>query len=495
MDDEAETLRALIGCLRALHGGNQKQMAAAVGLHPSTISRFEDGRRLPEQRHVEKFAQAVNLPMWFVDGALRPVLSQAAALARGVVPAGAGDAGDVPLPEGAAEALGAVARAAMAEFAAGGGSLPSADDAPTAAPSSRDPWNQLAEWAAEPPRLVEPALWPQFETLCVTLCEQSVHAAASDPARALGLARLALAVAELAPGEPAWQLRGRGFAWGFIGNARRVGGDLLAARSAFDSCWRLWRVGSPPPATALGEWRLLDLEASLCRAERQFEPALNRLDRALASAPSEARGRILLNKASILEQAGEFEAALATLREAAPLVAAMGEPRHLWVHSMNLVTTLCDLGQLAEAEERFPALQALTAELRHDLDQLRVRWLAGRIAAGRGRRAEARAAFEQVRAAFVERCIGYDAALVSLDLAALCLDEGRTAEVRSLAEEMLAVFRSLAVHREALAAVVVWTDAARAETVTVELLRSVRVRLQRAPLDPACATRPRTHSP
>jgi hypothetical protein len=52
-------------------------------------------------------------------------------------------------------------------------------------------------------------------------------------------------------------------------------------------------------------------------------------------------------------------------------------------------------------------------------------WLEqGRIAAGLGRRAEAIAALRQVRTDFAARGIPYDAALATLDLAVLLLEEG-----------------------------------------------------------------------
>ena len=48
----------------------------------------------------------------------------------------------------------------------------------------------------------------------------------------------------------------------------------------------------------------------------------------------------------------------------------------------------------------------------------------------------------------------YDAAIVSMDLALLYLRQRRTAELKTLAKEMLPIFRSQDVHREAVAALV-----------------------------------------
>ena len=61
---------------------------------------------------------------------------------------------------------------------------------------------------------------------------------------------------------------------------------------------------------------------------------------------------------------------------------------------------------------------------------------------------------------------------------------GRTAEVREIAEEMLWIFKAQEVHREALAALRLFCEAAQQETATVALARQVERYLRRAQLDP-----------
>ena len=60
------------------------------------------------------------------------------------------------------------------------------------------------------------------------------------------------------------------------------------------------------------------------------------------------------------------------------------------------------------------------------------------------------------------------------------LGEGRAAEVRDLADEMVTVFRDLDISREALAALLVFQEAARRETATADLAREVAATLARA---------------
>jgi tetratricopeptide (TPR) repeat protein len=332
--------------------------------------------------------------------------------------------------------------------------------------------------------LVESSEEFQLWSLAERLCHESEEAASDRADRALELARLAHRVAELAPGGEAWRSRLEGYALGFLANAQRVGGDLPGAEETFARAWNLWEAGAGCDPGLLAEWRLLDREASLHRDRRQFAEALDRLDRALPVAPRAAAGRILMNKAVTLEHMGEAERAIEALREADPLIDGRREPRLPCVLRFNLIVNLCHLGRYAEAEALLPEVQELALALRRELDLIRVVWLKGKIVAGLGLGEEARAAFEQVRRDFTAREIAYDCALVTLELAALLLEQGQTREVRAVAEEMLWIFRAQGVHREALAALQVFCDAARRESASAELARRVVLFLHRAQHDP-----------
>jgi tetratricopeptide (TPR) repeat protein len=316
------------------------------------------------------------------------------------------------------------------------------------------------------------------------LCNQSVRAAANDPPAALRLARLALRVAELAPAEEGWKGRLAGYAWAFVANAERVSSNLPVAESSFATAWKLWSEGEAAGETPFGEWRLHDLEASLRRDQRRFDAALACLERALAGAPESAKVRILLKKQYTFEQAGELQAALAVLEEAAPLLDATPDTGLRWTFEINATSMLCHFGRYAEAEARLPALFQYSTELDRPLDTARVVWLSGRIAVGCGRHADARTAFEKAQHTFSVHRIAFDAGLVSLDLAIIHIEEGRTVEVARLAEDMLEVFRAQRVHREALAAVALFCEAARQGAATLELAQRVRDYLERARRNP-----------
>jgi hypothetical protein len=86
--------------------------------------------------------------------------------------------------------------------------------------------------------------------------------------------------------------------------------------------------------------------------------------------------------------------------------------------------------------------------------------------------------------------MAYDAALVTLDLAALYFQLGRHADLRRVAEEMLPTFSSLALHREALAALAFLRTALEAERADRDLVATVATYLKRSLYDPAAAFAP-----
>jgi hypothetical protein len=118
--------------------------------------------------------------------------------------------------------------------------------------------------------------------LAELLCRESKTAAPEDAARAVGLAELAVAVAERIPeGEPfedRWCYQLRAFAWAHLGNAWRVQGDLKRAGEAFETSTTWWEAGAAGTGDVLGyEAVLLDLQASLRTAQRRFPEALELL--------------------------------------------------------------------------------------------------------------------------------------------------------------------------------------------------------------------------
>jgi tetratricopeptide (TPR) repeat protein len=319
---------------------------------------------------------------------------------------------------------------------------------------------------------------PDFQTwaLAVRLCEQSERAAAHDPEEALALADLALSCAtRVTAGGDLGRSRLTGYAWAHKGNALRVAGHLPKANAAFERARQFWKVGANSEADLIPEWRIPYLEASLRREEHRFAEALDLLSLARigANEDPEALAAILLKKEVVYEQMGEPERVLSTLAEAGPFVEASKDTRLLFGLRFETAKALWALQRYQEAAALLSEIRDLAEQLGNEMDFVRVLWLTAKVNAGQGRRTEAFAGLEQVRRELVARAIPYDAALSSLELAVLYLEEGRTREVQTLAREMAPIFQSQGIAREALASLAVFSEAAQRETATLDLVKRV----------------------
>ena len=350
---------------------------------------------------------------------------------------------------------------------------------------ARGLWSALRGSPPEDWRLLltqKPALatW----AVCEALAEQSADAASDDADRALALAALALWVAGQVA-DDALRPQCEAFARGILGNARRVRSDLRGADADLALALRLWQEQEAAGAPQLLDGtRLLDLQATLRIDQRRLPEARALLAEAAArAAPGLPLGRILVKDAYALELLGDYHGALETLRRAAPLIPET-EVRQRWCVQFNEITNLCHLGETAEAERLLPGLRALAAEVNYKLDGVRQRWLEARVDAGVGRRQKAVEALSSVRAHFAEKKIRYDEALVSLELAGLYLEQGRTADVKRLVRLMAPVFEAEGIHAEAKKALALFHQAVELETVTLALVQRLVAYLYRARHNP-----------
>ncbi|HSS49165.1 MAG TPA: helix-turn-helix transcriptional regulator, partial [Thermoanaerobaculia bacterium] len=397
---EPEDQAVLLPQLRAFLDLSQEELAANASLDVRTVRRYESGERMP-RRGYEQVVEGAGLPLELVEACNLPaVRAGRAALAHFT----AGLFTDMETALAALDGcLTDVRRAALAAL------LVELGDPSIQTYSAEDSW--------------EVTLWRFIERLC----HESADVASGDAERALKLAELALRAAERAPGKGGRRKKIEGYAWLFLGSARRVGGTLPEAEKALALASELFQAWTDATPIPLADWRLPDMQASLRRHQGRFIEALILHDKAFTLAPAEAAGRILLKKAGTLEQQGKPREALATLQEAEERLADSGEPRHRFGVRFNRIVNLLHLKQFEQARELLPEVQAMAEAAGRPLDSVRVLWLESKIAAGFGRRGEAEELLDRVRREFLSRGIAYDTAVATLELAVLYLEDGRTA--------------------------------------------------------------------
>ncbi|HSS49163.1 MAG TPA: helix-turn-helix domain-containing protein [Thermoanaerobaculia bacterium] len=476
-------LSVALTTLRRRRGLKEGDLAALSGISKRMISRYELGTDVPSREKVDELAAAMDYEPEDVEWVLFGIL-------QGTTRPQPGPLSPVdPTPaerRRIREVAGRVTRAELALIDAHFCKHLRAFRARRDRSRADDLVRLLLEEPDSQARsdLVESSA--QFHQWAVSerLCHESAKTAAGSAEKAQELAALALRAAELSPGEPLWLQRLTGYVWLFVANGRRVGGDMPAAGQGFALARELFEAGAAADPGLLAAWRLPDLEASWRRSQGEFDRALELHEKALALAPPEARGRILLKKAGTLEQMGEPELALATLEEAEPLIDGQREPQSLFGLYFNRAVNLCHLGKFPEAEALLGPIGDMALVLGHELNRFRLLWLRGRLDAGLGREQEAEAAFQQVRQAFRRRNIAFDFAKVTLELAVLYRSQGRLAEVKALAKQTLWIFEAQRVHKEAEKALRLFCEAAEAERLTVELARRILRYLERAQHNP-----------
>lgn len=311
-------------------------------------------------------------------------------------------------------------------------------------------------------------------------CEESVRQASRDLEEAASWARLAAGIAELVRGPERWRLCLLGYAKAHGANVLRVLCEFKEAEAALEEAKRLWKAGSDPDGV-LDPGRLLEIEASLCRELRRFDKALALLDEELALGRSEASA--LIQKGFTLEVMGEYERGIETLLRAIPWADQHPEPRLKNIARYNLAILFCHVGRFRDAMALVEESRPLAVDLGAEIDIVRLTWVEGRIAAGLGQPRDALRLLETARRKFLGHKMIYDAALALLEEAVLLLDDGQTAEAKALAQELGGIFESKGVHREAVAALRLFHEAAECEEATAELARSVLRFLFRARYD------------
>lgn len=324
-------------------------------------------------------------------------------------------------------------------------------------------------------------------TFCEWLIDAGRELVQSDAFRAEEQARLAVEIADrLEPvryGAPLVQdLRARGRV--SLGEALRNRPDLWGADEALRQAEELLDGGT---GDTLETGFLLEVRAALRRDQNRLAEAHRLADETIAVYRRHRElhllGRAFVEKGRIFTAAHDLEAAIQWLRKGLGLLDPTRERRFELGARLGLMLCLLESSRAQEAGFLLKASRSEFEAYAGEVLGLRFRWLEGKVQQSLGELVQAEESLAQARRGFVERGLGFDAAVSSLDLAGLYAAQGRPAEMRRVAEEMLPIFRSQDLHREAIAALIVFQQAVRMERMSTDLLREIRQYLERARKD------------
>lgn len=271
-----------------------------------------------------------------------------------------------------------------------------------------------------------------------------------------------------------------------LGNAYRVSDRLHEASDALAQARRFFEHGSGDMAL---EVRLLELEGSFAADCRQFGRASKLLLRVLdfynRHQAFHLAGRTIIKMGLYAGYAGDFAEGIRLLEQGLALVEDGPDPDLACAASHNLILFLIDSGHFREAKKLRIVHSRHLADAGGRVNEVKFRALEGRIDSGLGNYQRAVDIFHEVRHGYEEVDRLYDAGITNLDLAAVLLLQGKSAEAAQVALEAVDIFKGLQIQREAFQAVILLRNAFEDQAATLEMVEEVAGFLRRIEIDPA----------
>lgn len=347
----------------------------------------------------------------------------------------------------------------------------------------------LADLEMHPPQRQETMVrnhrryWTQ--DFCHLLMSRSHEARFSDTALMRHRASLAVMISDQLAASSPDCLRlledCRARAWAALGNALRVSGDLNSAEQALTVAEEHLENGNGDESLRA---HLLSQLASLRFDQRRFDASLSlirqvvRIWRSLRNPLEVARS--LTKQAIATGESGKPKAAVQILLEAGRLIDSASEPRLALIILHSIIRFHIDGGQSEVALQLFVEARQLYEREADPLIRVKALWLEGQILSAEGHLEPAIRQLSAAREGFLAQGNRYEAAIVSLDLAAAFAKIGRFEPIRELASETMREMEARGVRREAVAALLLLMQTASSEAALL-LIRRV-ARALRAPL-------------
>ncbi len=284
----------------------------------------------------------------------------------------------------------------------------------------------------------------------------------TEPAEAVDIVRLAILVAERLDPATVGDHRIadlKAAAWAALGNAQRIANDFEGSRRSFNEAWRNLESGTGDPTE---EANLMSLEASYMRDIGEFEIAESTLEEALQlyrkTQDMHHQGRILFKMGNAIGYVNP-ERGIAHIQKAMALIDPSREPRLELCAQHDLALFLAESGSPKEALAVLERARPLYRQFQDDLTQLRLHWVEGKIAFRLKEYDEAESIFGQIWDEFRARNLNQEVVLVTIDLARVLAAKGEPARAAQLAAECYSIMKNWGLHKDALAAWLVFQDA------------------------------------
>jgi tetratricopeptide (TPR) repeat protein len=352
-------------------------------------------------------------------------------------------------------------------------------------------WTELSALpAAEQAGMVQTD--PRFATPAFVkdLLDRSHGVRYRNPEEMLHLADLAHLAAEACSAQQAGEelrladLRAR--AWGQFGNALRVNGRLREAERALLTAENYGGAGTGDPMLRAGlreRWASLRTSQGFYDSATEMAEETGQIYRELGE--THLLASTMVQKAIAYLYAGEPESAIRTLNRAIPLIDHEDDPNLLLAACHNLVHAYVALDRPEQALLLYSEIRTLYREFSDPMILLRAAWQEGELLRDLGHLRAAETVLLNARKGFLEKNLPYEAALLSLDLAAIYVKLGLVEDLKQTVAAAIPIFRALGVDREVLTALLQLQQIAGQEHQALELIRFLDARVKPLPKRPA----------
>jgi len=343
------------------------------------------------------------------------------------------------------------------------------------------PLEALDEGFAEAPAHLESPMLMQ------ALVERSQTLRYENPAEMVRLARFAAIFTRLISAERYSQERVTNlhfFALTELANAYRVADTLDEAQQVLNRATDLLGKVSDPLLRA----RFFIVQADIDGSNRRYAPALDTLDLAYVSYMRHGEihlaGRTLIKKAMYVGYGGDPQGAIDLLQEGIASVDEPREPSLVASAFQNLVYWLTESGRFREARLGLWEVRKRSQFLTGRINELKIRWLEGRISAGLGELDRAERDLLYAKEGFAEAGLRYKEALAGVELGVVRLVLKRHDEAETGILQSLDVFEELGISYEVKRAVSLLRFAFEEKMATVGIIERFIYLLRRSEYDP-----------
>jgi tetratricopeptide (TPR) repeat protein len=330
---------------------------------------------------------------------------------------------------------------------------------------------------SEDPPIYKEVLALDAPTQVEALLRLSFEERYRSPERMLLLALSAKIAAEgLDPDEHGTALTAdlRARTWAELGNALRVKEEWSLAEEALAQANKLLDEGT---GDVLLSARIADILASLYTDRRRLGEALDLLEMVYELYQQAGNphlvGRTLIKWGITSHYDSRPRDAMSLLRDGLKRIDSAKDPLLSATAQQALIHAMADCGEFQEAGRLLLGSGLRQAFAADPLNLLKLRAVEGKVLAGLGKLRRAERALEEALDGFLAREREYDAALVGLELAAVWLQQGKTAEVAEMVEETVDLLHGLGLYGEGLKATLYLRDACHRRRATVGLVRQV----------------------